>query len=190
MAAAQAPILPATKGLDNARAEAAGARNGADNAGAPPLAEEALRPGSNRRPLSNHHDPGSYRNPLVKVLDMVVDHPDAAVRNGLADGPGLGGAMDPVERVAPVAKQIESPGAQRVLRPARYAPGIAGIFLRVAGKAVRVGKRLRAGMVRLNGVAIPDAAPSGGYKSSGVGREGGRLGLDEFLEVKTWAFSA
>ncbi len=57
-----------------------------------------------------------------------------------------------------------------------------------AEKAERVGKRLRAGMVRLNGVPIPDAAPFGGYKSSGIGREGGHLGLDEFLEVKTLAF--
>lgn len=59
-----------------------------------------------------------------------------------------------------------------------------------AQKAERVGKRLRAGMVRLDGVPIPDAAPFGGYKSSGVGREGGYFGLDEFLEVKTLAFSA
>lgn len=59
-----------------------------------------------------------------------------------------------------------------------------------APKAERVGKRLKAGMVRLNGVPIPDAAPFGGYKSSGIGREGGHFGLDEFLEVKTLAFSA
>lgn len=52
-------------------------------------------------------------------------------------------------------------------------------------KAERVGRRLRAGMVRLNGAPIPDAAPFGGYKSSGIGREGGHFGLDEFLEVKT-----
>lgn len=52
-------------------------------------------------------------------------------------------------------------------------------------KAERVARRLRAGMVRLNGAPIPDAAPFGGYKSSGVGREGGHFGLDEFLEVKT-----
>lgn len=56
-------------------------------------------------------------------------------------------------------------------------------------KAERVAKRLRAGMVRLNGAPIPDAAPFGGYKSSGIGREGGHLGLDEFLEVKTLACS-
>lgn len=59
-----------------------------------------------------------------------------------------------------------------------------------AEKAERVGKRLRAGTVRLNGVPIPDAAPFGGYKSSGIGREGGHFGLDEFLEVKTLASPA
>jgi aldehyde dehydrogenase (NAD+) len=56
-----------------------------------------------------------------------------------------------------------------------------------ASKADRVARRLRAGIVRVNGAAIPDAAPFGGYKASGIGREGGHSGMDEFLEIKTIA---
>ena len=50
------------------------------------------------------------------------------------------------------------------------------------------GKRaLRAGMVEVNGKACSAGAPFGGVKQSGNGREGGEMGLREFLEVKTIA---
>ncbi|MEX3008040.1 aldehyde dehydrogenase family protein [Hoeflea sp. TYP-13] len=51
-------------------------------------------------------------------------------------------------------------------------------------KARRVAKQLRAGMVQINGTDHPAGSPFGGYKQSGNGREGGRWGLDDFLEVK------
>ena len=51
-------------------------------------------------------------------------------------------------------------------------------------KARRVAKRLRAGMVQINGAQRPAGSPFGGYKQSGNGREGGRWGLEDFLEVK------
>jgi len=47
-----------------------------------------------------------------------------------------------------------------------------------------VAKQLRTGMVHLNGASIDPTAPFGGYKQSGVGREWGAAGLDEFLETK------
>ena len=50
--------------------------------------------------------------------------------------------------------------------------------------ARRVGNRLRTGMVHLNGASTDANAPFGGYKQSGNGREWGREGLREFLEVK------
>jgi aldehyde dehydrogenase (NAD+) len=53
-----------------------------------------------------------------------------------------------------------------------------------ADKAKRVAKRLRSGMVEINGANLSMDAPFGGYKHSGIGREGGVLGLEEFLEVK------
>ena len=51
-------------------------------------------------------------------------------------------------------------------------------------KANRVARRLRSGMVDMNGQARSAGAPFGGYKQSGNGREGGDWGMDEFLEVK------
>jgi acyl-CoA reductase-like NAD-dependent aldehyde dehydrogenase len=51
-------------------------------------------------------------------------------------------------------------------------------------RAMRVARRLRAGQIEVNGGAFNARAPFGGYKQSGVGREAGTYGLEEFLEVK------
>ena len=50
--------------------------------------------------------------------------------------------------------------------------------------ALRVASRLRTGNVHLNGAGADFAAPFGGYKQSGNGREWGEHGFEEFLEVK------
>ena len=52
-------------------------------------------------------------------------------------------------------------------------------------RARRVSRALRAGMVSLNGAARAPGSPFGGVKQSGNGREGGEMGMREFLEVKT-----
>ncbi|WP_230533830.1 aldehyde dehydrogenase family protein [Microvirga roseola] len=52
-------------------------------------------------------------------------------------------------------------------------------------RARRVARRIRAGMVHLNGSRGDNAAPFGGYKQSGNGREWGKFGFEEFLEVKS-----
>ena len=51
-------------------------------------------------------------------------------------------------------------------------------------KANRVARKLRSGMVDINGAGLAPDAPFGGYKHSGIGREAGVLGLEEYLEVK------
>ena len=51
-------------------------------------------------------------------------------------------------------------------------------------RAHRVAKRLRAGNVHINGARVDFAACFGGYKQSGNGREWGKAGLEEFLELK------
>ncbi|WP_019814109.1 NAD-dependent succinate-semialdehyde dehydrogenase [Saccharomonospora saliphila] len=57
-------------------------------------------------------------------------------------------------------------------------------------RALRVSERLETGMVGLNqGVVSNPAAPFGGIKQSGLGREGGTVGIDEFLETKYVAVS-
>jgi aldehyde dehydrogenase (NAD+) len=51
--------------------------------------------------------------------------------------------------------------------------------------AVAVARRLRTGQVEVNGGAFNPNAPFGGYKQSGIGREYGTHGLEEFLETKS-----
>jgi betaine-aldehyde dehydrogenase len=51
-------------------------------------------------------------------------------------------------------------------------------------RARRVARRLRAGQVEINGAGYSLEAPFGGFKQSGIGRENGRYGLEEYLEVK------
>ena len=53
--------------------------------------------------------------------------------------------------------------------------------------ANRIGRQIRAGNVNLNGVPNERTAPFGGYKQSGNGREWGKFGMEEFLEVKAIA---
>ncbi len=53
------------------------------------------------------------------------------------------------------------------------------------GRARRVASRMRTGMVHINGAWLDSAAPFGGFKQSGNGREWGAHGIDEFLEVKS-----
>jgi acyl-CoA reductase-like NAD-dependent aldehyde dehydrogenase len=50
-------------------------------------------------------------------------------------------------------------------------------------------RRLRAGQVYINGAAFHPEAPFGGYKQSGIGREHGKYGLEEFLQTKATVFS-
>jgi len=54
-----------------------------------------------------------------------------------------------------------------------------------SAKANRIARRLRSGMVEMNGTFRASGAPFGGYKQSGNGREGGVWGLEDFLEVKS-----
>ena len=59
------------------------------------------------------------------------------------------------------------------------------IFTRNLGRTVRVSEALEYGMVAVNDslLAVPQA-PFGGIKESGLGREGGHHGLDDYLEYK------
>jgi aldehyde dehydrogenase (NAD+) len=59
-----------------------------------------------------------------------------------------------------------------------------GVWSGDADHAKAVARRIRAGQVEVNGGAFNPSAPFGGYKQSGLGREAGTFGLEEFLEVK------
>jgi acyl-CoA reductase-like NAD-dependent aldehyde dehydrogenase len=74
--------------------------------------------------------------------------------------------------------------AIRIANDSQY--GLSGaVWSGDPARAEGVARRMRTGRVVVNGGAFNPAAPFGGYKRSGIGRELGRFGLEEFLEVKT-----
>lgn len=62
--------------------------------------------------------------------------------------------------------------------------GLAGYVQGEISHATEVARQIRAGQITINGGNRENAAPFGGYKMSGNGREHGRIGLEEFLETK------
>jgi aldehyde dehydrogenase (NAD+) len=87
----------------------------------------------------------------------------------------------PVLAVLPYADEDE---AVRIANGTPY--GLAGaVWSGEEEHAVAVARRLRTGQVDINGGRYNPLAPFGGYKQSGNGRELGRYGLEEYLEVKS-----
>jgi len=56
-----------------------------------------------------------------------------------------------------------------------------------ADRAMRVARRMRTGQVDVNGGKFNPLAPFGGYKQSGIGRELGMFGLEEYFQIKSIA---
>ena len=74
--------------------------------------------------------------------------------------------------------------AIRIANDSNY--GLAGgVWSADEERATRVGRRIRTGQVEINGGVFNPLAPFGGYKQSGHGRELGRYGLEEYLQVKS-----
>jgi succinate-semialdehyde dehydrogenase/glutarate-semialdehyde dehydrogenase len=91
------------------------------------------------------------------------------------------------EIFGPVAAILTFDEEDEVVRRANDTPwGLVGyVFTEGLERALRVSERLEVGMVGLNtGLVSNPAAPFGGVKQSGLGREGGRVGIDEFLEYQ------
>jgi acyl-CoA reductase-like NAD-dependent aldehyde dehydrogenase len=69
-----------------------------------------------------------------------------------------------------------------------------GVWSKDPVRAYRIAQRIRTGMVAVNGGSgrLNPHGPFGGYKSSGLGREWGRWGLEEYLQHKTihWSVAA
>ena len=87
----------------------------------------------------------------------------------------------PVLSILPYADEDD---AVRIANGVVY--GLAGgVWSADKAHAEQVARRLRTGQVEVNGGAFNPNAPFGGYKQSGVGREYGRFGLEEFLEIKS-----
>ena len=64
--------------------------------------------------------------------------------------------------------------------------GLSGtVFSADVDRAEQIARRVRTGNITVNGLQLDPVAPFGGYKQSGIGREGGPEGLSTFQEVKT-----
>jgi len=113
--------------------------------------------------------PGHFYPPTV--LADVSD--DAAMRHEEIFGP-----------VAPVSSFDTEDEALTAANDTPYGL-VSYLYTRDLARAMRVSERLETGMVGLNQGAVSNpAAPFGGVKHSGLGREGGRVGIEEFLETK------
>jgi succinate-semialdehyde dehydrogenase/glutarate-semialdehyde dehydrogenase len=91
--------------------------------------------------------------------------------------------------VAPIKSFADEQEAIRWANDTEYGL-VAYVYTRDLGRAFRVMEGLEYGMVGLNqGMVSNPAAPFGGIKHSGFGREGGREGIEEYLETKYCAMS-
>jgi len=90
--------------------------------------------------------------------------------------------------VAPLFKFKTEEEAIRLANATEF--GLAAYFYsRDVGRCFRVGEAIESGMVGINaGIISNEIAPFGGVKQSGLGREGSKYGLDEFMEVKYMLF--
>jgi succinate-semialdehyde dehydrogenase / glutarate-semialdehyde dehydrogenase len=163
--------------------------------------------------VANGFSEGAQLGPLInaaardKVERLVADAIDrgARVRTGgeRLPGPGFfypptvldnvqpGSAMLAEEVFGPVAPIMTFADDDEALSLANDTEHglVAFVFSRDLRRAMAVGERIETGMVGLNrGVVSDPAAPFGGAKQSGIGREGGHHGLLEFLEPKYFAF--
>jgi succinate-semialdehyde dehydrogenase / glutarate-semialdehyde dehydrogenase len=104
----------------------------------------------------------------------------------------LGGASPAMliaseETFGPVAACFRFATEQDVINQANDTPfGLSAYFYtRDLGRAWRVSEALESGMVGINdGIISTEVAPFGGVKQSGLGREGSKYGLEEYLEMK------
>ncbi|WP_018501992.1 aldehyde dehydrogenase family protein [Parafrankia discariae] len=158
--------------------------------------------------------PDTYMGPLISEkqrdkVDNIVQRAITAgatlVTGGQKINPGyfytptLLANVDPDSEIAqeeifgPVLAVIPHDGDDHAIAIANNSIfGLSGSVLSAdTDRALNVARRIRSGTISVNGGSwyAPDA-PFGGYKQSGIGRESGLLGLEEFLEVKTIATPA
>ncbi len=102
-------------------------------------------------------------------------------------GVGPDAAMSAEETFGPVAGIARFTTEDEAIRQANDTPyGLASYFFsRDLGRVWRVSEGLEYGIVGVNtGVISTEVAPFGGVKESGIGREGSKYGIEEWLELK------
>jgi succinate-semialdehyde dehydrogenase/glutarate-semialdehyde dehydrogenase len=159
-------------------------------------------------------DPATELGPMVsrRAADGIAELVDEAVAAGAVpvtggtrlDGPGFYYPATVLTNVAPtsrvvteeifgpVAAIVEVGSDEEALAIANASEyGLVGyVYSRDLSRALRTAERLEVGMVGINRGLVSDAAaPFGGIKQSGIGREGGYEGIDAYLETKYIAAS-
>ena len=91
------------------------------------------------------------------------------------------------EIFGPVLSIIPYDSEEEAVEIANDTPyGLAGgVWSSDPARAEKVARQMRTGQVDINGGAFNPGAPFGGYKQSGIGRERGKYGLEEFIETKS-----
>ncbi|MCX6484213.1 MAG: NAD-dependent succinate-semialdehyde dehydrogenase [Mycobacterium sp.] len=159
--------------------------------------------------LGNGLDPATKLGPLINAnqLETVQELVDDAVAKGATVAVG-GQAPGGPGNFYPATVLVGVPAGARILKEEVFGPvapivgfdteeqGIAAandteyglaayIWTESLDRALRVAEALEAGMVGVNrGVISDPAAPFGGVKESGFGREGGYEGIEEYLDIK------
>ena len=159
--------------------------------------------------LGNGLDPAAKLGPLINPnqLATVQELVDDAVEKGATVAVG-GQAPGGPGNFYPATVLVDVPADARILKEEVFGPvapivgfdteeqGVAAandteyglaayIFTASLDRALRVAEALEAGMVGVNrGVISDPAAPFGGVKESGFGREGGYEGIEEYLDIK------
>jgi len=159
--------------------------------------------------VGNGLEEGVSLGPLIdaRALTKVQEHIADAVRLGarvtLGGGPHVRGGnfFEPTvlvdvpqsallareETFGPVAPLLRFKSETEVIAMANDTEfGLASyLYSRDIGRIFRVAEALECGIVGINtGLISTETAPFGGVKSSGIGREGSKYGIEEYLEVK------
>jgi succinate-semialdehyde dehydrogenase/glutarate-semialdehyde dehydrogenase len=157
--------------------------------------------------VGNGLDPGTKIGPLIEqsAVEKVERHVGDAVDRGgeiLLGGEGLGGlfwqptviasvtqdaAMSTEETFGPVAGIARFSSEDEAVRVANDTPyGLAAYYYtRDVGRIWRLSEALEYGIHGINtGFISSEVAPFGGVKESGIGREGSKYGIEEWLEIK------
>jgi succinate-semialdehyde dehydrogenase/glutarate-semialdehyde dehydrogenase len=158
---------------------------------------------------ANGLEPGATQGPLIddKAVAKVEEHIADALAKGAAVAAGgrrhaLGGrffeptvltgvtpamAISREETFGPVAPLFRFSTEEEAVTLANDTEfGLAAYFYgRDIGRVWRVAEALEAGMIGINtGIISTEVAPFGGIKQSGLGREGSKYGIEEFVEIK------
>ena len=168
---------------------------------------ERLSAAASKLRMGNGLEQDVQIGPLInqQAVDKVQQHINDALQHGakvISGGQPANGNFFPptvltgvsnqsllatAETFGPLAALIEFTDEQEVIAMANNTEyGLAAYFYsRDLARCLRVGEALEYGMVGINsGIISTEVAPFGGIKASGLGREGSKYGLDEYLELK------